>query len=83
MFANIWKKPDLTKLKKQIATLQTSSIIVLKQKRLRDLYLLETKQDGDPVWDENGQMVMWTPAIRSLIEAEVAEVDELIAELTQ
>lgn len=57
-------------------------VVCLKQVRAMGMYLLNTKQDGDPVVNADGNVVPWTPEIRAQVEAEVAETDRMIAELS-
>lgn len=62
---------------------QNAAIIMnLKEKRAKDMRLLATMQDGNPVINSEGVKVVWSAGIRTQVEAELAETNRLIAELS-
>ncbi len=57
-------------------------VICLKEKRLKDKWLLTNKLDGDQVTDEDGNLTVWSDQIRDMVQAEVTETERLIAALS-
>jgi hypothetical protein len=69
-------------LKVDLTNTHTAIVMVLRDKRAKDMSLLNQKQVGDILSDQDGNLVPMTVAIRAEIAAEIAEADRLIAELS-
>lgn len=69
-------------LKVDMTDTHAAIVMVLKDKRAKDMKLLNHYEVGDTVADQDGKHVTMTVAIRAEIAAEIAEADRLIAELS-
>lgn len=80
---------DLTPIENRLDAIEAAGpdvigglVMCLEEKRLKDMRLLNTYNDGDQIVNAEGAIVIWTPVIRAEIEAELAETNRIITALS-
>lgn len=80
---------DLTPIEDRLDAIEAAGpdvigglVMCLQEKRAKDMQLLNAYNDGDQIVNAEGAIVIWTPAIRAEIEAELAETNRIITALS-
>lgn len=88
-YADVTLHVDLSAIEQRLDGIEVAGTFVipalvmcLKEKRMKDMRLIATKQDGDELINEDGIVVIWDATIRSAVQAEVTETNRLIAALS-
>jgi len=88
MYADVKIQVDLTAIETRLdaiegmgATVLSALVIPLKHIRLEYLYLLDTKQDGDEIRDEDANIIIWDAVIRTQVQDELTQIETLITAL--
>ncbi len=82
MYADVQLKVDLTPIEERLDDHEDVLLMFLEYKRMMDLVLVNSKQDGDPVVNKDGIEVVWTPDIKAQVEAGIKKAEEFIAKWT-
>lgn len=72
---------DLTELEAKMRTLAAAEIMALREKRAKDMRLLDIMQDGCPIINADGVQVVWSAATRLQVQNELNDTNTKIAEL--